>query len=843
MENFVRKEINSPGSDMAKETQSGERLAAGDAQAMQLLEQLTLPEKVSLLAGRDFWSLPAIERLGIASLRMSDGPTGLRSVNSEPATVFPVGVALAATWNTALVREASAAIAREAIAHGVDVLLAPGVNIQRTPLGGRNFEYYSEDPCLSSEIAIAYVEGVQGEGVGTSVKHYAVNNQEHERFRTSANLSVRALREIYLASFEPIVRRARPWTVMSAYNRVNGVFASEHPLLLNEILKREWGFDGVVVSDWGAVKSTAASALNGLDLEMPGPARFYGAALLKACEAGEVAEGVIDASVLRVLRLIARCGLLDGNPKQDRAELASPAHLALSRRAAAEAMVLLRNKEGILPLRDQRAVALIGAIADYPAIQGGGSSQVTPGRIVTPLGGLRDALGPAVRIVHERGIDHEPRPPIIDVRLLSPEAGVNSHGLKATYFDQPGYTGEIVLEGVEAHFAKLGFGAAAQTEDDLSFSVEWSGFLTPRHSGLHQFEITHSSPDAELIIDGAALISADTPREAEMLFMILPLNRREAAIRLEAGRRYTLCLRYSQPAAKAIRAFNIFNVSLREPPPDRSLAIDAAAQADCAVVFVGAGTTAETEGLDRASMRLSDAQNALVEDVIAANPKTIVVVNTGAPVEMPWADRAAAIVQMWLPGQEGGHALADILTGAVSPSGKLPVTFPARYEDNPTALHYPGGLQSDYGEGIFVGYRYYDKADIAPLFPFGYGLSYTTFALSGASGPALIRTGGSAEISITVTNTGKRPGAETLQVYVEDRATAESMPPRQLRAFRKVHLEPGEARTLSFSLQPRDFAWFNPDTNNWQVTPGAYRVHLGTSSRDLPICLDLEIQG
>jgi len=827
---------------MAHETRSKASLAEADDKAIELLKKLTLTEKAWLLAGRDFWSLPAIERLGIPSLRMSDGPTGLRSVNSEPATVFPVGVALAATWNTALVREASASIGREAIAHGVDVLLAPGVNIQRTPLGGRNFEYYSEDPCLSSEIGIAYVEGVQGEGVGTSVKHYAVNNQEHERFRTSANLSVRALREIYLASFEPIIRRAKPWTVMSAYNRVNGVFASEHPLLLNEILKEEWAFDGVVVSDWGAAKSTAASALNGLDLEMPGPARFYGEALLKACEAGEVPEAVIDDHALRVLRLIARCGLLDGNPKQARAELATPKHLALSRQAAAEAMVLLKNEDDILPLKNPRTIALIGAIADYPAIQGGGSSQVTPGRIVTPLDGLKEAIESTVRIVHERGIDHEPRPPIIDARLLKPAAGANSPGLKATYYDQPNYSGEIVQEGVETHFAKLGFGAAAQTEDDLSFSVEWTGFLTPRHTGRHQFEITHSSPDSELIIDDAALISGETPRDTEMLFMILPLNRREAAVTLEAGRSYKVCLRYSQPAAKAIRAFNIFNVSLREPPPERGQAIDAAAQADCAIVFVGAGTTAETEGLDRASMRLSDAQNALVEDVIAANRNTIVVVNTGAPIEMPWADRAAAILQMWLPGQEGGHALADILTGAVSPSGKLPVTFPVRYEDNPTALHYPGGLQSDYGEGIFVGYRYYDRMGVAPLFPFGHGLSYTTFALSDAAGPASIKEGDAAQISVKLTNTGKRAGAETVQVYVEDRATAESMPPRQLRAFQKLYLEPGEERTLTFSLQSRDFAWFDPDTNDWRITPGAYRVHLGQSSRDLPVSLDLEIK-
>ena len=798
-----------------------------------LLSQLTLDEKISLLAGQDFWTLPAIPRLGIPSLKMSDGPTGLRSTNSDPSTVFPVGVALAATWNPTLVQDVAAAIGREAIAHGVDVLLAPGVNIQRTPLGGRNFEYYSEDPHLSGEIGVAYVSGVQAQGVGTSVKHYVANNQEHERLRSSSNVSERALREIYLASFEAIVKRAQPWTLMSAYNRVNGTFASEHNRLLNRILRDEWGFDGVVLSDWGAAKSTVASALGGLDIEMPGPAKFYGDALRKAVEAGEVPEGVVDEHARRVLRLLARCGLVGKGSNKPAGALRTPEHRTLARKAATESIVLLKNDGGLLPLTGKGSIAVIGAGADYPAIQGGGSSQVTPDRIVTPLEGLAQALAPNADLTFARGIDHEPRPPIIDGRLLAPSAGANELGLRARYFDEAGYSGEIVQEDVDWRFAKMGFGEAAQTVDSAAFSVEWDGFFTPRYSGEHEFLVTHSNPDTEILLDGEEVIGCDSDREIEMLFMILPLNRRRVIVNLEAGKAYPITIRYSQPEENAIRGFNIFNVCLREPAPDRTEAISKASESEAAIVFVGAGTTAETEGEDRASMRLSDVQNQLVEDVLAVNANTIVVVNSGAPVEMPWADKVPAIVLMWLPGQECGHALADVLTGKTSPSGKLPVSFPRRYEDNPTYLHYPGGLQADYGEGVFVGYRYYDALDIEPLFPFGHGLTYSRFEISNLECPDQIGAHQALSLCVDLTNAGDVDAAETLQVYVEDRATSETMPLRQLRGFRKVHLAAGETQRVTWDLPTRAFAWFDPDKMDWTVTPGEYVVCVGSSSRSM----------
>ncbi|PXW69807.1 beta-glucosidase [Blastomonas natatoria] len=805
----------------------------------QLLAEMSLDEKIGLLAGKDFWSLSSVERLGIPSLRMSDGPTGLRSVNSDPATVFPVGTALAATFDSDLVTQVSAAIGREAIAHGVDVLLAPGINIQRTPLGGRNFEYYSEDPVLAGAIGTAYVNGVQSEGVGTSVKHFAANNQEHRRMDGSSDVSERVLREIYLAAFEQVVSEAAPWTIMSAYNRINGVFCSQNGLLLDGILKGEWGYEGVVVSDWGAAKDTVGCAKGGLDLEMPGPARVFGPALQQAVEAGQIMETTIDDHALRVLRLIERCGLLDGNPKASRGQSHGGAHRELARRAAADSMVLLKNEDAVLPISVTGRLAVIGALADHPAIQGGGSSQVTPERIISPLDALREQISSISEIVFERGVDAEPGTPTINPRLL--ETAQGDQGLTARYYPNPDFDGAPVLERTEWWLSKLGFGDAAQSATDLAFSVEWKGILRPRFTGRHTFELLHSNPDVWLEIDGAMLVGETTPRQTELLFMILPLNRRHAAIMLEAGRDYQICIRYAQPGAGSIRAFNIFDVKLREPAPDRERAITAVRNSEVVLVFAGPGTTAETEGVDRASMRLPEAQNALIEDIAAINPNTVVCINCGGPVEMPWANKVKGIVQCWLPGQEGGHAIADVLTGAVNPSGKLPVTFPRRYEDNPSFLHYPGGARVHYGEGLFVGYRHYDAAGVEPEFPFGHGLSYTRFALSDVDAPQRAEAFSDITVACTLANTGDLPGAEVVQIYLEHLDPAETMPLRQLKAFAKCKLAPREHARMSLTVPGRAFAWFDVDAGGWTVTPGRYRLHIGTSSRNLPLVRDIEI--
>ena len=803
-----------------------------------LLAELTTAEKISLMSGEDFWTLPAIERLGIRKLKMSDGPTGLRSTNSDPAVVFPVGSALAATWDEDLIHQVGAAIGREANSHGVDVLLAPGVNIQRTPLGGRNFEYYSEDPYLAGRIGSSFVKGVQSAGVGTSVKHFAANNQEHLRMSSSSDVDERTLREIYLPAFECIVREARPWTVMAAYNRINGTFACENPWLLNDVLKGEWDFDGVVVSDWMGAKTTVGSARGGLDLEMPGPPRIYGQALQEALDEGCVDETMLDDHARRVLRLIGRCGLLDAASEKRKATASIDEHREIACRAAGASFVLLRNESSVLPLEGpSKSIAIIGALADRPALQGGGSSQVTPDRIVSPLEALQESFGENASIVFERGVDHDERPPIIDGRLLRPSPESDQRGLAVRYFEGADFAGEPVDEGIDWRFSKLGFGEQAQ-KNGLAFSAEWRGFLVPRYSGEHEIVISHSNPDVELEIDGQTLVGSDTVRETELLFMILALNKRTARITLEKGRPYPITLRYSQPSQGALVGFNIFNFFMREPVPDRERALAAAASCDVVLFFMGAGAQSETEGEDRSSMELPQAQTQLLGEVLAHNPNTVVILNSGGPVEMPWAERVPAIVQTWLPGQEGGAALAKFLSGEINPSGKLPITFPKHYRDNPTYLHFPGGSRVSYGEGLFVGYRHYDAMEIEPLFPFGHGLSYSEFEiLPGRSAPTV--DDGSVSFEVEVANCSERAGGHVVQVYVEDVATVESKPKRQLKAFSKIYLEGGESRAVSFTLGPRAFAHWSVDEGAWMITAGSYLIHVGASSRELSVLHDV----
>lgn len=805
-----------------------------------LLAKLTLEEKISLLSGQDFWSLKPIDRLGIPALSVSDGPTGLRSTNSDPSTVFPVGTALAATWNVELVEQVGSAIAREAIAYGVDVLLAPGINLHRSPLGGRNFEYYSEDPLLAGSIGVAYVDGVQGEGVGTSVKHFAANNQEHRRLDGSSDVTERVLQELYLPAFEMVVREAKPWTIMSAYNAINGTFCSENDWLLNRTLKGEWGFDGVVVSDWMAAKSTAGSANGGLDLEMPGPGAFYGPKLEKAVADGEVSHETIDEHARRVLRLIDRSGIMDGNAKSARAELSSDRHRDVSREASRQSIVLLKNEGGCLPLEGAASLAVIGGAADYPAIQGGGSSQVSPDRIVTPLDALETRLGGNQTLNFERGVDHEEKPPILAGPRLSNATG--ELGLDARHYDNDKFEGTPVREDVDWRMAKLGFGNEGQSLEDLAFGCEWEGFFTPKYSGVHEFEITHSGPHFELTIDGQELVSDNTQRDVELLFMILELNKRPATIELEAGKAYPIKMRYSQPHEGALPGLNIVNVAVREPAPKFDAALTIAESSEVALVFVGPGTTAETEGWDRTSMALPDEQNRLVSEVAARNSKTVVIVNCGGPVEMPWIDDVEAVLQMWLPGQEGGSALVDVLMGDYNPSGKLPTSFPVRYEDNPAYLHFPGGNHVEYGEGLFVGYRYYESRGIAPLFAFGHGLSYTRFEISSLSVPDSGKAGSPMSITCNVTNTGDAKGAEVVQLYVEHIDPAETMPVRQLKAFTRCELEPGESQKVKLNLPANAFGWYDVDQKSWTTSPGKFRVHVGNASDNLPLFHEIEFE-
>ncbi|HTT00889.1 MAG TPA: glycoside hydrolase family 3 C-terminal domain-containing protein [Steroidobacteraceae bacterium] len=799
------------------------RKAALEARVEDLLVRLTQEEKVSLMAGGAAFATQAIPRLDVPALRLSDGPNGVRSNEDQPATVFPTGSALAATWNPDLLRTVGAAIGREARAMGVRVLLGPNVNIQRSPLAGRNFESYSEDPYLAGVMGTAFVEGVQNEGVGTSVKHFVANEQELERARGSSNVDERTLREIYLLPFEMIVKQAKPWTVMAAYNRVNGTYMTESRPLIHDVLQGEWGYDGVVVSDWGAVHSTLAAASSGVDLEMPGPARYFGDRLRQAVQNWQVDPRLVDEAARRMLRLIIRSGALDG--PQPAGELLSPRNRSVALDAAREAITLLKNEHDTLPLDRARirSLAVIGPNADVPLFEGGGSAAVVPGRIATPLMSLRSLLGSAVSILYVRGVDNDPLPPPADARLLSPTVARTEQGLAFNYYANATFEGRPVRSGVDVHFDKLMLGAQL-----AQMSARWEGIFWAPRDGEYEFSLSQVG-DATLSLDDQRILGSDRGTLLPARFDF-GAQTRVAKIALKAGHHYRIRVEYVSVKVP----FHALHLGVRVPAGSIEEAVRAAQGADAAVVFVGSARATETEGRDRDSMELEGRQNELVSAILDANPHSVVVLNSGAPYALAWADRAPAIIEGWLAGEEGADALAQVLFGEVNPSGHLPCTFPRRLEDNPAYLYYPAGRDANYGEGVFVGYRYYDRRGIEPLFAFGHGLSYTTFEYRNLRVPASVTAGQPIEVSVLVRNTGRRAGAASVQLYVGDEATTEVVRPvKELKGFQKVRLAPGQERSVTFRLAARDLAYYDVHRGDWTSTPGVHRIFIGSSARDI----------
>jgi beta-glucosidase len=664
------------------------------AKANALVAEMTLEEKVLLLSGNGWWHTHSIDRLQIPAVSVSDGPHGLRKVEgaglptSVPATCFPTASALASSWDTELIRRVGIALAEECQAHDVQILLGPGVNMKRSPLGGRNFEYLSEDPILAGKMAAAYIQGMQSQGVGTSLKHYAANNQEFERMVTSSNLDERTFREIYLPAFEIAVREALPWSVMAAYNPVNHVHATENSLLLRDILRKQWGFEGFVVSDWGAVHDGVAGVNSGLSLEMPGSGDYLRSKLVEAVRTGRLSAAKLDEAVVPLLAVILKADDL----RQPGATFDIGLHDALARQAASESLVLLKNAGHLLPLDvgQGKTIALIGAFAKKPRYQGAGSSQVNPTRISTA------------------------------------------------------YDEVIKLAGQDAAIRY----AAGYTEDGMT--------------------------------------SEDLIEEARQ-------------------------------QAKA---------------------------ADAAVVFAGLPDSYECEGFDRTSLDLPAGHIQLIEAVSAVQPDVAVVLMNGSAVTMPWADKVRAILEAWLGGQAGGGAIADALTGRINPSGKLSETFPARLEDTPSYPVFPArNREANYGEGIFIGYRHYDARKLAPLFPFGFGLSYTTFAYAELRVNALaIKDTEGIRVEAKVRNTGPVAGQEVVQLYVHECDAKVVRPEKELKAFTKVALQPGEEKTIRFQLVSRDFAYFDDSRHGWVVSPGKFDILVGGSSRELPLRQTIEVE-
>jgi beta-glucosidase len=694
---------------------------SAEKRAADLLSRMTLEEKATMLAGSGWMESASIDRLGIPAIKMADGPLGVRNwmgssavTNAADApkitaTSFPSGVAMAATWDTDLVGREGQAIAQETKALGRDMILGPTVNINRVPLWGRNFEGYGEDPYLSARMGVAYIKAVQAEGVIPSVKHFAANNEEFERHRIDAHIDARTLNEIYLPAFKAAVQEANVWTVMSAYNKLNGTYCAENAALLTGILKREFGFKGFVISDWGSTYSTAPTVNAGMDLEMPGgpPARamiasprsqlsgnsgtwLEAAKVLAEVKTGRIAESAINDNVSRILRILFASGLFE---RQHTATgvLDTPAHKAVALQGATEGIVLLKNAGSLLPLDEAKihSIAVIGPNAAVARTGGGGSSLVRPNSAVAPLDGLRQRAGSSIEVNYALGVGMEGEDP-----------------------------------------------------------------------------------------------AQDTP----------------------------------EARAKALKE-----------------AADLAAKADVAVVVVGRYPKLEGESFDVKTMDLPAGQDELIQAVEAANPHTVVVLNTGDPVTMTrWLDKTPALLDMWYGGQEGGHALAAILFGDANPSGKLPVTLPKEFKDSPAAANYPGeNLKVNYAEGIYVGYRYFDSKNVVPAFPFGFGLSYTGFAYSGLTVTPKVSGNAPIEVSLKVKNTGTRAGAEVIQLYVHDGHSHIDRPVRELKGFQRVELEAGETQTVQFTLDRAALSYWSPTRKTWVAEPGAFEIQVGASSRDI----------
>jgi beta-glucosidase len=831
------------GRPMTTQQQGAPATPAGSFSACDIISALPVAEKVRLLTGEDSWRTRGNPGIGLRPMVASDGPAGVRGTDRDerhPSASLPCPSALGATWDYELVGRLAAALGVEAASKGVDILLAPTLNLMRTPLGGRGFEFFAEDPVLTARLAVAYVRGLQATGVAAAVKHYVGNDSETGRWTYDAQIDETVLREVYLLPFEACVREAGAWLIMAAYNKVNGSRMTENQRLLRDVLKNEWGFDGVVISDWSAARSTRETAAATLDLLMPGPGGPWGDQLTQAVHNGTVSEELLNDKVVRLLRLARRVGALgavtggsatDGAVAARRPRLVDP---DLLRTVAAESFVLLRNQGGALPLdvAEIRRVAVIGPNAAYPVIQGGGSAGVMPVSVVSPADGLRAALAGRADVVTAAGCrtwQTLPEPPISALR--DPVTG--EKGVRLEFVDGDG----VVLAAEHRESANLawwdtpdgiGWGKPGRIVLRTVFRAETSGSYELGAAGVGALTL---SADGRTVIDGTTAVPGD-PVEA----MTRPGELR-AALWLEAGTSTAFRLEF-RPAADGAGPVTC-RLGLVPAADDETLLAEAEAAAggaDAAIVVVGSAELTESEGFDRATLSLPGRQDELVRRVAAANGNTIVVVNSGMPALMPWAGQVKAIVYAWLPGQAFGDALADVLLGAAEPGGRLPVTLPGAEQDVPVlhAAPAPDGTLR-YAEGLLVGYRGYDSRGTAPRYPFGHGLGYTSWAYEALDCRADVAAGVDLDVAVTVRNTGQRPGKEVIQVYLAEprQPNDHARPVRALAAFSVVRAAPGQRAVARLSIPARAFARYDKDLANWIWPGGVFTVHVGRSSRDL----------
>ena len=802
----------------------------------ELVDLMTLEEQVSILSGEDFWSTPAVPRLGIQKMYVTDGPNGARGggslIGGVSAAAFPVGIALGATWDVELAQEIGHAIADEVKSKSAHVSLAPTVNIHRSVTNGRNFECYSEDPELAAGMAVGYIKGLQGNGVSATIKHYAGNESEIERTTINSEIGERALREVYLRPFEDAVKKAGTWGIMSSYNKVNGTYAAENTFLLTKVLREDWKYDGIVMSDWFGSRSTEPTVNAGLDLEMPGPTRDRGDKLVKAVEEGRVSRETIRTRALNMLRLMERCGSLWDDKEFNEIADNRPEHRALIRKAGAAGTVMLKN-EGKLPLSKSAKVAMIGPNAKDAKIMGGGSAQLNPHYVVSPFDAFSDVLG-AGNVTFAQGCTNHRWEPVL------------SGDFTVDFYDNVSLDGSPVhtdkMDAINAFWIPpLGGGKV----DPAAFSARISGTYTPSETaafniGAHAAGYFRIWVDGELVIDawGDKWIKGRTFFEEGNDEVV-------ASVDLTEGKAHDIVVEFGSKKADNLN-FGALRVGISRPLGDAEIAAAAetAATADVAVVFVGRSGEWDTEGSDLENIALPGRQDELVAAVLKANPNTVVVLQTGGPIELPWMNDAPAILQSWYPGQECGNSIADVVFGEVDPSGRLPQTFPQRWNDNPTWSQdpeiYPGlDGKVRYEEGVMIGYRHYIKTGIKPMFPFGFGLSYTTFELSDLSAEP---TELGAAAKITVTNTGDRSGTTVVQLYVGDIEASVERPERELKAYKKVTLAAGESQGILFDLDQRAFAYFDENVKKWRIESGKFAISAGFNAEEMDQTVQIEKQ-
>ncbi len=785
-----------------------------DERAEDLLSKMTLEEKIDYIGGYKDFYIRGIERFGLPEIKMTDGPVGTR--NYGPTTAYPATILAAASWDTQAAYAYGQALGKDARERGVHILLAPGVNIYRAPMNGRNFEYLGEDPFLSGKMAAAYIQGVQSQKVVATVKHFAANNQEWDRNNVSSDMDERTLREIYLPAFKMAVQEGKAGAVMNSYNLLNGEHATQNNHLNNDILKREWKFDGILMSDWVATYDGIAAANGGLDLEMPSAAFMNKETLLPAVQNGTVSEGVINDKVRRILRIIFRFGFYD-NPYIASETKPNPENEKTALDLARNGIVLLKNTNDILPIdKKTKSIAVIGPNANIN-VAGGGSSYTKPFHFTSLLQGITD-YDKSIRINYVAAAI----PKMEDYISSSPiftAAGSEIKGVQAEYFSNKNLEGTPFLKRNETEINH----SWSDTENDNGipsdhFSARYTGVIRTKKNAVYKLAV-RGDDGFRLIVDGEKVIDLWTDHASTL---------KTYDLSMKAGQEYNFALEFYENAGEAQIEFAVYfdEIDFRE-------AQKAAKASDIAIVSVGYDDSSEGEGFDR-TFQLPPNQTMLINAIAQANPFTIVVLNAGGNVNMQnWLPNVKGLLHAWFPGQQGGTAIAEILFGKTNPSGKLPVSFEKKWEDNPTYKNYydtDNDKRVFYGEGLNVGYRYYDKAAVKPQFPFGFGLSYTKFDYSGLN---ISGSGTDFTVTFTIKNSGKYDGAEVAQLYVSQKNPKAERPLKELKGFSKVFLKKGESKTVSIPLNKDSFSYFKTEMNAFGYDPGAFEILVAASSEDI----------